>query len=56
MYFVSDMPGGKGGTDLYVTTKSGDTWTAPINLTQLNTTGNEMFPHVDDDGNFILRF
>jgi outer membrane protein OmpA-like peptidoglycan-associated protein/tetratricopeptide (TPR) repeat protein len=54
MYFVSDMPGGKGGTDLYVTTKSGDTWTAPVNLTQLNTTGNEMFPHVDDDGNLFF--
>ncbi|QQR98723.1 MAG: OmpA family protein [Sphingobacteriales bacterium] len=54
MYFVSDMPGGKGGTDLYVTTKSGDSWSNPINLTQLNTTGNEMFPNVDDDGNLTF--
>ncbi len=51
MYFVSDMPGGYGSTDLYVTTKEGETWTTPKNLgPQINTEGREMFPDVDKDG------
>lgn len=46
MYFTSDMPGGFGGTDLYVSTQSaGNNWSSPKNLgNKINTEGNELFP------------
>ncbi len=49
LYFVSDMPGGFGGTDIYKVTKSGDgSWSTPVNMGKIiNTEGNEMFPYVD---------
>lgn len=51
MYFVSDMPGGYGATDIYVTTKDGESWSTPKNLgPEINTEGREMFPYVDKDG------
>jgi outer membrane protein OmpA-like peptidoglycan-associated protein len=51
MYFVSDMPGGYGYTDIYVTKKEGETWGTPKNLgPEINTEGREMFPFVDSDG------
>lgn len=52
LYFVSDMPGGYGGTDLYrADYKDDGTWTEPENLgPDINTAGNEMFPFVDEDG------
>lgn len=55
LYFTSDMPGGYGGTDLYVSYKSGDSWGQPENLgPEINTEGNEMFPFISADG--ILYF
>ena len=51
MYFISDMPGGYGQTDIYVTTKEGESWSTPKNLgPEINTEGREMFPFVDKDG------
>lgn len=51
MYFVSDMPGGMGGTDIYKTTWENGKWSKPENLgDDINTAGNEMFPYVDTDG------
>jgi outer membrane protein OmpA-like peptidoglycan-associated protein/tetratricopeptide (TPR) repeat protein len=51
IYFVSDMPGGKGGTDLYMCTRIGrNEWTDPVNLSELNTEGNEMFPFIHPSG------
>ncbi len=51
MYFVSDMPGGLGGTDIYKTSYENGTWTKPENLgSQVNTEGNEMFPYFHSDG------
>lgn len=50
MVFVSDMSGGKGGTDLYMATKNGNSWTNIFNLSALNTEGNEMFPSFDQRG------
>ncbi len=52
MYFVSDMPGGMGGTDIYYCDKYTDgTWGTPKNLgNKINTTGNEMFPYVANNG------
>ena len=51
LYFASDMPGGYGYTDIYVSQKEGDTWGTPKNLgPDVNTEGREMFPFVDKDG------
>lgn len=57
MYFVSDMPGGFGGTDLYKTTKIGNgAWSKPENLgNQINTESDELFPFVDET-NQVLWF
>lgn len=53
LYFVSDMPGGLGGKDLYRATRTspGSPWSRPENLgTDINTRGNELFPFVQADG------
>lgn len=51
MYFVSDMPGGYGGTDLYMCKDLGGQWGEPENLGPLvNTPQNEVFPFVGADG------
>ena len=55
MYFVSDMPGGYGGTDLYIVEYNGGTWGTPVNLgKEVNTEGNEMFPYIDESGNLYF--
>ncbi len=46
-YFVSDMPGGFGGTDLWMCTKDSNKWSVPKNLgKEVNTIGDEAFPYV----------
>lgn len=51
LYFVSDMPGGFGGKDIWRAEKSGGTFTKPVNLgSVINTPGDEMFPFVRDNG------
>lgn len=52
LYFVSDMPGGFGGKDLWkVTRASGSDWGIPENLgVDINTPADEMFPTVRSDG------
>ncbi len=55
LYFISDMPGGFGGTDIYVSRKLGYKWTKPVNLgINVNTTGNEMFPFIHPDGSLYF--
>lgn len=55
LFFASDMPGGFGGTDIYVTRYDGVNWSAPVNLgASINTKGNEMFPFVDEKGNLYF--
>ncbi len=55
LYFVSDRPGGRGGTDVYVARFDGGVWSQPLNLgPQINTKGDEMFPFVDE--NNVLYF
>ncbi len=45
LYFASDMPGGFGGMDLYVSEEDGGKWGPPRNLgPQVNTEGHEIFP------------
>lgn len=55
LYFVSDMPGGEGGTDLWVVYKQGEGWGAPVNMgPRINTPANEMFPWVSATGVFYF--
>lgn len=55
LYFVSDMPGGFGETDIYKSEWINGSWSKPLNLGEsINTKGKEMFPYVDKDG--ILYF
>ncbi len=53
LYFVSDMPGGRGGKDIYRTTRTspGSEWSRPENLgSDINTRGNELFPFIRENG------
>lgn len=53
LYFVSDMPGGTGGKDIYRTTRTspGSEWSRPENLgSDINTRGNELFPFIRENG------
>jgi len=53
LYFVSDMPGGYGGKDIWKVTRGseGDDWSEPENLgPDINTEGDEMFPFIHTDG------
>lgn len=52
LYFASDKPGGYGGVDIYYSTREiGGQWTTPVNLgPKVNTTGDEMFPYIAEDG------
>lgn len=55
LYFISDVPGGMGGTDIYKTTYDGTKWGEPQNLGNVvNTSGNEMFPYIHSDGTFYF--
>lgn len=51
IYFISDMPWGYGGTDIYRVQWLGNgQWSAPQNLgTGINTEGNELFPFILND-------
>jgi len=51
LYFVSDMPGGYGGKDIWVAEKQGGSYSNPVNLgPEINTPGDEMFPFIRDNG------
>jgi outer membrane protein OmpA-like peptidoglycan-associated protein len=51
LYFTSNMAGGLGGKDIYMSRKSGITWTKPVNLgPEINTKGDEMYPSIRNDG------
>ena len=53
LYFVSDIPGGYGRKDIWMTTRTagGDTWAKPVNLgPDINTPGDELFPYIRNNG------
>ncbi len=50
MYFISDMPGGFGGLDIWFVNYDNGKWSNPINLEGVNTNKNEMFPFIHDSG------
>jgi outer membrane protein OmpA-like peptidoglycan-associated protein len=55
IYFVSDMPGGFGQTDLYYSENKNGSWDKPVNLgPAINSEGREMFPTVFEDGTLFF--
>lgn len=47
LLFASDMPGGEGGFDLYVSYRQGNSWSKPTNLgSNVNTPGDEITPFI----------
>lgn len=55
LYFASDMPGGKGQSDLYKVTINGDAFGVPQNLGEkINTESRETFPFVSNDNKFYF--
>ncbi len=52
LWFVSDRKGGYGGKDIWYTLKKkGEAWEKPINAgPEINTSGDEMFPYIRDNG------
>lgn len=54
LYFVSDKPGGNGGTDIYYSMRTqGGNWGDAVNLSAVNTPGNERSP-MTDGSNFYF--
>lgn len=55
LYFVTNMPGGFGGTDIYKATYKDGKWSKPENLgPEINTKGNERFPFIHKDGTLFF--
>ncbi|MBQ21580.1 MAG: hypothetical protein CMD31_12555 [Flavobacteriales bacterium] len=49
LFFTSNMPGGFGGMDLYMSSKTGEEWGKPVNLgKEINTALDEVFPYIKD--------
>ncbi len=55
MYFASDMPGGYGGFDIYVTHFKNGKWSKPENLgPNINSDKNEAFPFIHSSGRLFF--
>lgn len=55
LYFISDMPGGYGQTDLWYSDLVDGSWQKPVNLgSDVNTEAQELFPYINEQG--ILFF
>jgi hypothetical protein len=56
LIFESNRPGGFGGTDLYVSTKTeNDNWSLPKNLGKIiNSESSERFPYISPDGKYFF--
>ena len=57
LYFVSDMPGGEGDFDIWMSeyNKRKDVWAEPVNLgPEVNTAGSEIAPFVHKDGTLFF--
>jgi outer membrane protein OmpA-like peptidoglycan-associated protein len=56
LVFASDMPGGFGGCDLYISTSTANgNWSKPKNMgSEINTPGNEVFPCFRKDGQLFF--
>lgn len=55
LFFSSDMPGGQGGKDLYLSFLENGQWGPPINLgPTVNTPDDEVFPFISDSGKLFF--
>ena len=55
LYFTSNMPGSKGGTDIWMVSKSDDLWGTPVNCgPEINTAKNEAFPFIHESGTLFF--
>jgi outer membrane protein OmpA-like peptidoglycan-associated protein len=55
LFFVSDRPGGQGGTDIWYCEKLGEQWGAPQNMgPKVNTPGDEMYPFLRGDSTLFF--
>ncbi len=55
LIFSSNMPGGFGETDLYLSVRQNGTWSKPVNLgDKINTTGKDEFPFLTSEGFMIF--
>jgi len=55
LYFVSDMQGGFGETDIWYCNREGDRWGSPVNMgPSVNTFNREKYPNIDSTGNFYF--
>ncbi len=55
LIFSSNMPGGFGETDLYLSVRQNGTWSKPVNLGEkINTPGKDEFPFITADGFMIF--
>jgi outer membrane protein OmpA-like peptidoglycan-associated protein len=52
LFFASKMPGGYGGMDIYMTSRTNNgQWSRPVNLgPNVNTAFNEIFPYIHENG------
>jgi len=50
LYYHSDLEGGKGSFDIWKTTRTGNSWSDPINIEAINTEGLDGFPYISSDG------
>jgi len=54
LYFSADMPGGKGGFDLYKSKWNGSAWAQPVSLgSEVNTIYDEVFPSFTPEGHLV---
>lgn len=54
LLFSSKKAGGKGGYDLYMSKKTGTTWSNPANMAFLNTAADEQYADVPAQGDAVL--
>ncbi|MEP7322607.1 MAG: OmpA family protein [Saprospiraceae bacterium] len=54
LYFVSNRPGGKGGYDIWISFKTGKTWSRPMNAgNTINSSWDELSPYIHPDGSHL---
>ena len=55
LFYISNRPGGEGGTDIFYSYKKGSKWTRPKNLSdKINTSSNEGYPFVNAHGKLFF--
>lgn len=54
VYFHSDLEGGQGGIDLYVSHLEGDIWSSPENIVELNSSEHDGWPYLSPAGSELF--